>query len=172
MENEYDNISQLSVTAIVSVLFILLATWLVWSTQVNIPQGQLAVEHTSAQAKPVEVADDASTDTTEGTAPTDMDAVILAFNKGTCIACHTIPNVPGAVGQIGPNLSNVGIDGAERREGYTAEDYIRESIKDPQAFISPECPTGPCIPGTMPPLPLEDADIDLIVSYLVTLGVE
>lgn len=102
----------------------------------------------------------------------DMDAVIAAVNKGGCIACHTIPDVPGAVGVVGPNLSNIGVDAATRIDGYSAEEYIRESLVEPNAFTAPECPTGPCPPGAMPMLILEQSEFDTLVNYLATLGVE
>ncbi len=107
-----------------------------------------------------------------GAGEINLDEVIAAINTGGCTACHTIPGIPNAIGQVGPNLSNIGVDAATRREGYTAEEYIRESLKDPTAFTAPECPTGPCITGTMPVLQLNDAQIDAIVSYLITLGVD
>jgi hypothetical protein len=100
----------------------------------------------------------------------DLDEVIAAINKGGCTACHTIPNIPGAVGVVGPNLANIGVTGAERIPGYEAEAYIRESLVEPNAFTAPECPTGPCITGVMPEILLEDAEVDVIVSYLATLG--
>jgi len=108
----------------------------------------------------------------EGPATTaqDLSAVIAAIDKGGCVACHTIPNIPGAVGQVGPNLSRIGVEAANRREGYTAEAYIRESLLEPSAFTAPECPTGPCPPGTMPQLFLDQAEIEVIVKYLATLG--
>ncbi len=97
--------------------------------------------------------------------------VIDAINKGGCIACHTIPNVPNAIGQVGPNLSNIGVDGSTRREGYSAQEYIRESIKEPGTFTAPECPTGPCPAGVMPQIELEETEIEAIVEYLTMLGV-
>ena len=113
-----------------------------------------------------------SNETTSESSPADLETVIAAINTGGCTACHTIPGIPNAIGQVGPNLSNIGVDAATRREGYTAEEYIRESLKDPTAFTAPECPTGPCITGAMPVLQLDDAQIDTIVSYLTTLGVD
>jgi hypothetical protein len=105
------------------------------------------------------------------TTPVKLDEVVAAINKGGCIACHTIPNIPGAIGQIGPDLSKIGIEAASRREGYTAEEYIRESLNEPSAFTAPECPTGPCPSGIMPQLPLDEAEVETIVYYLSTLGV-
>lgn len=106
------------------------------------------------------------------TAHPDLDAVIAAIDKGGCVACHTIPNIPNAVGQVGPNLSNIGVDAATRRDGYSAEEYIRESLMEPSAFTASECPLGPCVAGTMPQLNLEQSEIETLVSYLSTLGVE
>lgn len=106
-----------------------------------------------------------------GAAPQADDAVVTAIQKGGCVACHTIPGVPGAVGIVGPNLSNIGTDGATRVEGQTAEQYIHESLVNPLAFTAPECPFGPCVAGTMPMITatLNEDEINTIVQYLVTL---
>lgn len=99
-------------------------------------------------------------------------ATITAFAKAGCAGCHTIPGVPNAVGLVGPDLSKIGAEAAGRKSGMSAEDYIRESILDPAAFIAPQCPNGECPAGVMPPNMgerLDTSDIDLIVSYLLTL---
>jgi mono/diheme cytochrome c family protein len=106
-----------------------------------------------------------------GTGDVDLEAVTAAVNKAGCSACHTIPDIPGAIGVVGPSLANIGLDGATRRPDYTAEAYIRESLLQPNAFTAPECPTGPCITGAMPQIVLDDPEIELLVSYLSTLGV-
>ncbi len=97
------------------------------------------------------------------------------FAKGTCVACHVIPDIPGAVGVIGPDLTTIGAVGATRIAGYTAEEYIRESILNPNAFIAPECPTGPCLAGVMLQNLadiLTPEEIDLVVAYLAAQGVQ
>jgi nitrite reductase (NO-forming) len=51
----------------------------------------------------------------------------------------------------------------------TVEEYLTESIKTPDAFISPKCPTGPCLAGVMPATlsnTLTSDEIDVIVQYL------
>ncbi len=85
------------------------------------------------------------------------ELAVQAFQKGGCTACHTIPGVPGAVGTIGPDLSEIGQVVAARLESgeytgmaKTVEEYLTESIQSPEAFIAPVCPTGPCPKGTMP----------------------
>ncbi len=68
-----------------------------------------------------------------------------------CAACHGNLAEEGS-NAVGPwvgnfqNLDNV------RIEGYTAADYMYESVLLPSEFISPECPTGVCAgpPSGMP----------------------
>lgn len=99
-------------------------------------------------------------------------ATAQAFARGGCAACHTIPGVPGAAGLVGPNLSAIGSEAGNRASGLSAEDYIRQSILDPAAFIAPVCPNGDCPANVMPPNLAErltSNDLDLIVAYLLTL---
>ena len=108
----------------------------------------------------------------EALAPTDVVAV---FNTSGCAGCHVIPGIPGANGQVGPNLTTIGADGGTRIDGYTAEEYIRESILDPNAFIAPECPFGDCPANVMLQSfadTLSEDDLETIVGYLSTLGTE
>jgi len=34
--------------------------------------------------------------------------------------------------------------------GESASDYLRMSIVDPEAYLAPDCPNGPCMEGIMP----------------------
>lgn len=98
--------------------------------------------------------------------------VSRAISKGACSACHMIPGIEGAVGEIAPNLSTIGIDAATRVEGLNAEAYIRQSILEPSAFIAPECPTDSCMDGVMPlglANRMNEEELDSIVHYLLTL---
>ena len=126
---------------------------------------------------PTATAPAATAPAAEANAPAkvNMDAVIAAINKGGCIACHTIPNIPGAVGVVGPNLSNIGVEGATYVPGLSVAEYIRQSIVDPNAFITPHCPTGDCMANVMPTnfsTVLSADEIDAIVGYLSTLKSE
>lgn len=114
----------------------------------------------------------ATTNTQAAAPPKASDAVVAAITKAGCAGCHVIPGVPAAVGVIGPNLSNIGVEGATRKADYTAEEYILESIRTPNEFLAPKCPTGPCIANLMPQnltQTLTAAEIETIVNYLVTL---
>ncbi len=109
------------------------------------------------------------------------DPVIAAqaFQNGGCTACHTIPGVPGAIGTIGPDLTEIGKLAEERLasgeytgKAKTAADYIRESLEDPDKFISPACPNGPCQAGLMSPELVEeftDVELNAAVTYLLAL---
>ncbi|MFQ5436473.1 MAG: hypothetical protein ACE5FD_16540, partial [Anaerolineae bacterium] len=99
----------------------------------------------------------------EGESPED---VIL--NAG-CGACHAIGPL-GEGGKVGPDLSAIGVAAAERLPGKTAVDYLHESIADPNAFIVPDCPNGPCLANIMPrdyTTRLSAAQIDIIVAFLL-----
>ncbi len=55
--------------------------------------------------------------------------------------------------------------------GLSATDYLRQSILEPNAFIVPDCPNGPCLANIMPRdygQRLTGEQIDLIVDYLLT----
>ena len=47
---------------------------------------------------------------------------------------------------------------------------ITEGVVEPLAFAAPDCPTGACVAGTMPVIQLEDAEIEILVTYLASLG--
>lgn len=103
-------------------------------------------------------------------------AVLAAFQKGACGSCHTIAGIPNAVGVIAPDLSNISTMADEhiKSDAYTgaattAEEYIHESIVDPNVFVSPTCPTGACAPNVMPATMSETLttdEINSIVTYL------
>ena len=102
--------------------------------------------------------------------------VLAAFQKGACGSCHIIPGIPNAAGVIAPDLSDVHLaalkhidDGSYTGKAATAEEYIHESILEPNLFIAPKCPTGACMSNIMPAT-LKDSlsadEINSIVKYL------
>lgn len=102
--------------------------------------------------------------------------VLAAFQKGACGSCHAISGIPNAAGVIAPNLSDVNKSaeeyfksGSYTGKATTAEEYIRESILDPNLFVAPNCPTGKCMPNVMPATlsdTLTTSEINAIVTYL------
>jgi len=58
---------------------------------------------------------------------------MVAYEQYGCGACHTIEGL--SAGAVGPNLTKVGEVAITRNEGVSADDYIRNSIVDPSAYI-------------------------------------
>jgi mono/diheme cytochrome c family protein len=56
------------------------------------------------------------------------------FGAYGCAACHQLDDA-GAVGVVGPTLNGIATTSETRLEGYTAEEYIIESIINTNAYI-------------------------------------
>ncbi len=96
------------------------------------------------------------------------DAEDIILNSG-CGSCHKIGTL-GEAHKVGPDLSNIGNIAAERIEGMTAEEYIYQSIVDPNAYIVTDCPNTPCLANIMPrdyTSRLSPGQIDIMVAYLL-----
>ncbi len=110
------------------------------------------------------------------------EEVVAAFQGGGCIACHVIPGIPGATGNIGPDLSRMGeiAEANLQSSAYTGtadtvDEYVREAIEEPDIFIPAECPSGPCQPGQMPATlvdMLSSDQMEIVVQYLAGLPEE
>ncbi|MCB9436671.1 MAG: cytochrome c [Anaerolineales bacterium] len=86
-----------------------------------------------------------------------------------CMTCHN-PNQP--IPGTGPYLYGIATVAGERRAGYTAEEYLRESIINPNAFMAPAQGEAAWTVDLMPKdwrQAFTDEDLDNIVSYLLTL---
>lgn len=84
----------------------------------------------------------------EGDPASGADGYGLTFG---CAACHGNPEGEASTAAVGPWLGDIAEEGGDRVEGYTAADYVYESILLPNAHIAPECPNGPC--GDPSPMP-------------------
>ncbi len=85
------------------------------------------------------------------------------YREKNCASCHQI-GTDGAT--VGPPLTHIGTIAATREPPVSPEDYIRESILDPGAYIVPG------YPDTMPrglARGLSQEDFDDLVRYLLTL---
>ena len=90
----------------------------------------------------------------------------LFLGAGGCAACHTVQGV--AQGVLGPELTNIATIAETRIAGMSAEDYIRESIVDPDAHTVEGFQEGLML-ATMAGIPLSDEDVENLVDYLLTL---
>jgi mono/diheme cytochrome c family protein len=98
------------------------------------------------------------------------------YNQYVCFSCHGDPANPGSA-TVGPDLNNIANVAASRVDGMSAEQYIYESILNPDAFIVEECPSGPCVsPSLMTPqnfgLRMSLEDMADLVAYYMTLNSE
>ena len=99
----------------------------------------------------------------------------LFTGSGGCSACHAIDGV--AQGVLGPALNGIGSAAANRIAGYSAEQYIRESILEPDAYAAGTADglsqdyDGNLMLATMAGIlpALSDEDIDNLVDYLLGL---
>jgi mono/diheme cytochrome c family protein len=102
------------------------------------------------------------------------EAVVQAIQTGGCGACHVIPGVDGAVGVVGPSLAQVASHAEEviasadyQGQATSAEEYIRESIVNPNAYVVPNFPSG-VMPQNFEQT-LSADQLDALVAYLATL---
>ncbi len=83
---------------------------------------------------------------------------------GGCQVCHV---VEGDRTLVGPSLAGIGVAAGARVAGLGAEEYLRQSILDPDAFVVEGYRAG-----QMPPVygeRLTDRQMDDLVAYLLTL---
>jgi mono/diheme cytochrome c family protein len=85
------------------------------------------------------------------------------FREKNCGSCHQIGT---AGGTDGPPLTHIGTVAESRKPPTSAEDYIRQSVLDPGAYVVPG------YPDTMPrglTRGMSQEDFDDLVQYLLTL---
>lgn len=87
----------------------------------------------------------------------------LGTNTG-CRICHSLD--PGVV-LVGPSLDGIATRAETRVPGMTAEEYLRQSILDPDAYIVDGYPAGQMLQGFEELLTAED--IDNLVAFLLTV---
>lgn len=84
------------------------------------------------------------------------------FRTKGCVGCHSGPSQFSQT-NVGPNLSDLAETAGTRVGGLSAEEYVRQSLLAPQAFI---------VPGfeariEMPTLKLNIQEVEALVDYLL-----
>ena len=90
--------------------------------------------------------------------PADETSGEAIFTSAGCGGCHAFAPA-GTDAQVGPSLDNVDAG------GRPLDEFIRESIEDPNAFIAPGY-QGDVMPDTFDKS-LSDEQLDALVQYLV-----
>ena len=87
----------------------------------------------------------------------------LGTNAG-CRICHSLDE---GVRLVGPSFYGVATRAAVRIPGVSAEDYLRQSILDPNAYVVEEYPAGQMVPnlGEI----LTEQQVDDLIAFLMTL---
>ncbi len=88
-----------------------------------------------------------------------------AFAAAGCVACHTITGV--STGTLGPVLDGLATRAGDTVAGLTAEEYIRQSILEPSAFVVEGFNDG-VMPATFGTL-LTEEQIENLIAFLLTL---
>jgi len=87
------------------------------------------------------------------------------FTAAGCAGCHTF-SPAGSNGTIGPDLNDLEAAAAKYAKGQTPEEYVRESMVKPDAFIVPGFGNAmPSFEGR-----LTDKQIQTLVEYLLNSG--
>ena len=84
------------------------------------------------------------------------------LTKG-CTGCHSRDGASDK-GFVGPDLTGLADRAGDRVEGLSAEEYVRQSVLDPQAYI---------VDGygsQMPVLPVDTEELDALVDFLLSEG--
>lgn len=88
-------------------------------------------------------------------------------SKGTCTNCHAVKEGEGT-GRF-PNLHDIGATAGDRREGYSAIEYLAESLYEPNTYVVEGY--NPAMPKIgEPPIGLSDREIKAVIAYLQSLG--
>ena len=90
----------------------------------------------------------------------DSAAATALFKAKGCIACHVVSSIPEAIGTIGPPLDGLASRGELAAGLPVTADNVAKWIRDP-AVVKP---------GTvMPKLVQDEAEIEILVAWLLTL---
>jgi cytochrome c oxidase subunit II len=103
-----------------------------------------------------------------GAAPEKGESPIAAgrqiFTSAGCNACHTLDDAD-ATAEVGPDLNDLAARADKRVKGETAEEYVKESIADPPAFVVNGYPAN-IMPRDFADQ-LTPEEIDTLVKYLL-----
>ncbi len=98
-----------------------------------------------------------------GQQPGGVADPVALFAKYGCAACHTLP-AANATGNVGPSLEGLADRAGTRVPGLSAEEYVRQSILDPGAYL---------VEGFQPVMPKDFAqripppELEALVRFLL-----
>ncbi len=84
----------------------------------------------------------------------------------SCSTCHSLDGTVSAKGDTGPSLLGIAARAGERVPGLSAAAYIRQSIMDTPAYVTPGYPNRMNKLGSRY---LDEQELDDLVAFLLTL---
>jgi hypothetical protein len=86
---------------------------------------------------------------------------------GASASCHICHSLEAGVNKVGPSLAGIGSLAAERVPGMSAEDYLRESMIDPDAYIVKGYSAGLMLPDLDENL--SEEQIENLIAFLSSM---
>jgi len=102
-----------------------------------------------------------------GAATGDAAAGEKVFNEISAPACNTCHSLEAGQTVVGPSLATIGAEASSRVSGQSAEDYLSESVTDPNAHVVDGFSAN-LMPATYKGQLTEEQIADL-VAYMMTL---
>lgn len=133
-----------------------------WLIEQGIIEDRVSYEDTVDPSFIEAIAPEEAGDDGEAAAAGDPEAGAELFVSLGCNGCHA---VEGDTVMVGPSLAGLADRAGEMVEGLSAEEYVAQSIVEPDAHV-----VEGFNPGIMPPYTdLSEADLAHLVAYLLSL---
>lgn len=95
------------------------------------------------------------------------EALFAQSSVGTMPGCVTCHSLEAGVTLVGPSVANVGAEAGSRVSGQSAEEYLRQSIVEPNAYVVEGFGEGIMPSGYGDAL--TEQQLDDLVAYLFSL---